>query len=1198
MAMNKQRRTANLNNIVTYDTLKNVTLLADLTVEGLTGAGFVKADANGLLSVDTGAYLPIPSQTGNGGKYLTTDGVNLSWGTVSTANIYNSNGTLTAARTLSTGAFNLAVQWNSAFSSNSGTPTTNIFQVKSSTNENAISVWSNGGVGIGRNAGGASAVNGYALYVDNGNNTGIYTGSLYSVTAVSALNGNIVLGIYGSKSISFIDGAANGAVSYTNTDGLIVNSGQYAGVRYNTTVQVADGKGIRVFGPTGNVVIGGSAFTDAGYKLDVQGTGSFTGVLTIGATGASFDIAYVSGGQGNINLGGSIGGTSDRSLAVGGSANGLLSIAVGRSTTASNGGTAIGGYQTIAIGGVAIGAGVGAAYTNAIQGVAIGISSAYTDVGTAINGTIGASGSNSNGIAINGIVAGGFGNGSIALLGYAGANQSVAIYGYTSSPNEFVVGSAYSDGDMTNFAMTNVYFGSGKQRGATNGTNKTGAGISYTINGSGAFGTDFAGGNITIAGGKGTGTGTPGDVIISTATPTSTGTTLQTLTQRVWINGSTGNVFISTNGFNRTGASGAYSLAIGNSGFPAAAAGDNSVSIGTAASASGIDNIAIGTYATAAGNYSIAIGRGVTANNREFVVGQTQDAITSMIIGSSRDGRAGFAGNTLSIAPSPANGTNLAGGSTYIYAGRGTGTGTSGDIIFSTATPTSTGAVVQSLTDRVWIKGDNGNVGIGATPNASYKLDVSGTARITLPLQIDSRSIKTANTTAAYYFQGSALWLGNFSSTDATTGTPSFYDQYLNKIIIGNTSWATNVNSNIIAIGMNQTGQITTYGGILIGSNSALQNAGGYRHDLNIIIGHSSGIGFTGIFNTGKNIVIGNSSQTTPQPNANKLTIIGNDINSDLANAVILGETTQSIIIGAYAGLNSSAKVQIDSTTKGFLPPRMTTTQKTSISTPASGLVVYDTSTNFLSYYDGVTWVGVGGSTNIYTSDGILASDRYINGNSKNLWINDINTLRVATGLSGTNNVALFESIEPNINIKATGATNGAALFLSPSAGYNGAIHNRTGGGIDLYTGATPSISLAVKSSGAVVASSTLGMNGVEDSVKSGKYTPTLTNSTNVASSAVNSNVFKYIRVGSTVHVSGWLTITATTANSLTELELSLPIASNITSNEDVSGVANTLSGGYGQVRENATNNTAKMYVQPTSTGNLVWYLEFSYVII
>lgn len=101
-------------------------------------------------------------------------------------------------------------------------------------------------------------------------------------------------------------------------------------------------------------------------------------------------------------------------------------------------------------------------------------------------------------------------------------------------------------------------------------------------------------------------------------------------------------------------------------------------------------------------------------------------------------------------------------------------------------------------------------------------------------------------------------------------------------------------------------------------------------------------------------------------------------------------------------------------------------------------------------------------SYNLYTSDGILAGDRYINGNSKNLWINDINTLRVSVGVVATNVVALFQATEPNITIEALGSTNSAALFLKPSAGFNGAIHNRTGGGLDFYTGAIPSLSATI----------------------------------------------------------------------------------------------------------------------------------------
>jgi hypothetical protein len=52
----------------------------------------------------------------------------------------------------------------------------------------------------------------------------------------------------------------------------------------------------------------------------------------------------------------------------------------------------------------------------------------------------------------------------------------------------------------------------------------------------------------------------------------------------------------------------------------------------------------------------------------------------------------------------------------------------------------------------------------------------------------------------------------------------------------------------------------------------------------------------------------------------------------------------------------ASAIFAIGSTTRGFLPPRMTTTQKNAIATPAAGLVVYDSTTNKLCCYNGSTW--------------------------------------------------------------------------------------------------------------------------------------------------------------------------------------------------------------------------------------------------
>jgi hypothetical protein len=56
------------------------------------------------------------------------------------------------------------------------------------------------------------------------------------------------------------------------------------------------------------------------------------------------------------------------------------------------------------------------------------------------------------------------------------------------------------------------------------------------------------------------------------------------------------------------------------------------------------------------------------------------------------------------------------------------------------------------------------------------------------------------------------------------------------------------------------------------------------------------------------------------------------------------------------ASPNASAQFQINSTTRGFLPPVMTTTQKNAIASPAAGLVLYDSTTNKLQCYNGSTW--------------------------------------------------------------------------------------------------------------------------------------------------------------------------------------------------------------------------------------------------
>ena len=68
---------------------------------------------------------------------------------------------------------------------------------------------------------------------------------------------------------------------------------------------------------------------------------------------------------------------------------------------------------------------------------------------------------------------------------------------------------------------------------------------------------------------------------------------------------------------------------------------------------------------------------------------------------------------------------------------------------------------------------------------------------------------------------------------------------------------------------------------------------------------------------------------------------------------------------------DASAMLDVVSTTKGMLIPRMTQTQRDAIGTPASGLLIYQTdNTTGFYYYDGSTWQMIGGADNDWTISG------------------------------------------------------------------------------------------------------------------------------------------------------------------------------------------------------------------------------------
>jgi hypothetical protein len=67
---------------------------------------------------------------------------------------------------------------------------------------------------------------------------------------------------------------------------------------------------------------------------------------------------------------------------------------------------------------------------------------------------------------------------------------------------------------------------------------------------------------------------------------------------------------------------------------------------------------------------------------------------------------------------------------------------------------------------------------------------------------------------------------------------------------------------------------------------------------------------------------------------------------------------------------DASAALDITSTTSGVLVPRMTTTQRTAIATPATGLLVFDTTLGQFYFYSGSAWTAIplSTTTNLSTS--------------------------------------------------------------------------------------------------------------------------------------------------------------------------------------------------------------------------------------
>ena len=118
-----------------------------------------------------------------------------------------------------------------------------------------------------------------------------------------------------------------------------------------------------------------------------------------------------------------------------------------------------------------------------------------------------------------------------------------------------------------------------------------------------------------------------------------------------------------------------------------------------------------------------------------------------------------------------------------------------------------------------------------------------------------------------------------------------------------------------------------------------------------------------------------------------------------------------SLATHAQVGIGTSspnAALDVTSTTQGFLPPRMTTTQRDAISLPAVGLVIFNTTTNCLNFYAGY-WIescGTGRypSYSVFCASGAAAVVDVLNPTTNKTWMDrNLGASQVATSSTDAN---------------------------------------------------------------------------------------------------------------------------------------------------------------------------------------------------
>jgi hypothetical protein len=247
-----------------------------------------------------------------------------------------------------------------------------------------------------------------------------------------------------------------------------------------------------------------------------------------------------------------------------------------------------------------------------------------------------------------------------------------------------------------------------------------------------------------------------------------------------------------------------------------------------------------------------------------------------------------------------------------------------------------TGNVLQQSANLFW-DNTNGRLGIGtASPTGRLQILGSGTTSATNSLVVQNSSA----TNSLVITDDGKVTIGRTAGAYVEVGTLSnFY----------NTSVGYN---HVFRIGGSEVARIASTGNVLINTTTDA----GFKLDVNGTarvkgLGTTTAITFSVQNSSSTNLLTVTDAGSFATTTSNFSSVVTNNSNSFQVTGSIA-----AIRVGSSITIASSSILQADSTTQGFLPPRMTTTQKNAIASPAAGLVVYDTTLGKLCVRGAAAW--------------------------------------------------------------------------------------------------------------------------------------------------------------------------------------------------------------------------------------------------